>query len=518
MAIASRLDSSGNFYIQPTGVFDEVTIVPVIYGGLTLTYTFTSGVATASFGGKTIVGNPGSGQNGGGTYSITGTATVVGTIATGGANGGAGGNGATTGLSGGGGGGAIGGNKGGDDTNGNAGTPATHTDVSGLFAAVTGSGQSSSVFGNGNQFAGGGGTGGSATTPSIPSSGGNAAIVFQYQISGTNYFQLINSSSGNGSFTFPSLTNYVKIWAIGQGATGQVGSGSGPFSGWGGHAGGVGYGVFDGTSLTYSPSASLLDSSGDCFIPTSGMFDEITIHPISGGIARRQDSSGNYYIAGIFDETTPMGTTNSVLFNGTNQYLTVPANTNLVLSGSSYTVEWWMYPLLVNGTQQDLIDKNTAGNYAYTFRMETDNTLTFYTDTPSVGSNLKTAALVANTWYHIAATYDGTTTRLFLNGSLSASNNTTFAINAAYDTSQTLYIGARSYLSSMLYKGYISNIRIVKGTALYTSAFTPSTTPLTAVSGTQLLTCQSPTIIDNSVNAFTITNNGTANVSYIAPF
>jgi len=190
-------------------------------------------------------------------------------------------------------------------------------------------------------------------------------------------------------------------------------------------------------------------------------------------------------------------------FNGSS-YLTVPASTNLVLYGSNYTIEFWIYPTLINGTQQDLINKNFASTYGYTFRIETDNTMTYYTD----GGSIKTTALTANRWYHVAATWDGTTTRLFLNGFL-ANSSTTMAITSGGDLStQVLYIGARAYDFSMKYNGYISNIRIIKGSANYISSFSPQNTPLTAISGTQLLTAQSSTIIDNSPNAFTITNSG----------
>jgi hypothetical protein len=50
----------------------------------------------------------------------------------------------------------------------------------------------------------------------------------------------------------------------------------------------------------------------------------------------------------------------------------------------------------------------------------------------------------------------------------------------------TFQIGYRS--SSEFYTGYISNFRVVKGTAVYTSAFTPPTSPVTAITNTSLLT------------------------------
>lgn len=68
---------------------------------------------------------------------------------------------------------------------------------------------------------------------------------------------------------------------------------------------------------------------------------------------------------------------------------------------------------------------------------------------------------------------------------------------------------------------YISNYRFVKGTAVYDptqTTYTVPTAPLAAISGTSLLTCQSPTTIsDASTNNFTITNNG-ATASSLSPF
>jgi hypothetical protein len=84
-------------------------------------------------------------------------------------------------------------------------------------------------------------------------------------------------------------------------------------------------------------------------------------------------------------------------------------------------------------------------------------------------------------------------------------------------TGSTTYIGCETAEGSF-FNGYISNLRVIKGTAVYTTTFTPSTTPLTAIANTSLLTCQSPRFIDNSINNLTITKNGDTSVQRFSPF
>jgi hypothetical protein len=64
--------------------------------------------------------------------------------------------------------------------------------------------------------------------------------------------------------------------------------------------------------------------------------------------------------------------------------------------------------------------------------------------------------------------------------------------------------------------GYLSNMRVLKGSG-YTSVTVP-TAPLTAITNTSLLTCQSNRFIDNSSNAFALTATGTPSVQAFSPF
>ena len=130
----------------------------------------------------------------------------------------------------------------------------------------------------------------------------------------------------------------------------------------------------------------------------------------------------------------------------------------------------------------------------------------------SVADQLSTANQPATgVWTHIAVTRSGTTAYIFFNGILQASGTVVYNF-----LSGTTVIGTD--LGSGYVNGAISNLRSIVGTALYTSNFTPPAAPLTAVSGTQLLTLQNSSIVDNSTNAYTITNNNSVTTSVVAPF
>jgi hypothetical protein len=104
--------------------------------------------------------------------------------------------------------------------------------------------------------------------------------------------------------------------------------------------------------------------------------------------------------------------------------------------------------------------------------------------------------------------------RCFINGAL----DTTVTSSYNFNNAGTFYVGVYGSGSVNYFNGYMSNVRCVKGSAVYTSAFTPSTTPLTAITNTSLLTCADNRFIDDSTNNFTITRNGDVSVQRFSPF
>jgi len=233
------------------------------------------------------------------------------------------------------------------------------------------------------------------------------------------------------------------------------------------------------------------------------------------------DSSTNNFTITRNGNTTqgsfsPYGSNWSNYFDGSGDYLTVADNTALDLGSSNFTLECWLYST-VGTSNECVINKGYNNSQSYLIFLDA-NTAGFFGSsngsTFDICSNASIGSVPKNTWTHLAVCRSGSSIRLFNNGALI----TTVTSSASFSNSADNFIIGSTVAGSFYYNGYLSNVRLVKGTALYTSAFTPSTTPLTAITNTSLLTCQSNRFIDNSANNFTVTATGNTSVQRFNPF
>jgi hypothetical protein len=169
-------------------------------------------------------------------------------------------------------------------------------------------------------------------------------------------------------------------------------------------------------------------------------------------------------------------------FDGSGDYLSVANSTSLQLSNADWTIECWVYVTSTTGNQR--IISQSDSNYEFAFYMAS-GALTAYSFQSAGTQNfaISMGTLVVNQWYHIAATRSGSTIRAFVNGSQVGS--ATFS--GTIDTRTGGWKIGSSYTGTENFSGYITDSRIVKGTAVYTAAFTPPTAPLTAITNTSLL-------------------------------
>ena len=206
-------------------------------------------------------------------------------------------------------------------------------------------------------------------------------------------------------------------------------------------------------------------------------------------------------------------------FSGGASVLSIADNEAFTYGTNNFTIEYWINPTS-HPTNAYMIGQSETNDVC--------NVLSYTTSGfPKFGVSVNgsswtfiitsSVALVLGAWSHVACVRNGTRWSIYLNGVETAF--TTQSITP-FNMTQPLKIGAAGGSSTYAYSidGYLSNVRIVNGTAVYTSAFTPSTSPLTAITNTVLLTCQSPTFVDNSVNGFTVTSIGVPTVQPISPF
>ena len=210
-------------------------------------------------------------------------------------------------------------------------------------------------------------------------------------------------------------------------------------------------------------------------------------------------------------ETAYSGSYYSNYFDGSGDYLTAPANTAFALGTGDFTIEGWLYFTTNQNFGPMFISSTTGVGDALHIQISSANKVRITNETTEL--LLATNAISLSTWTHIAVVRSGSTLSIYQNGTLNGTttNSTNFTQNGAV-------LGYEMVGGNYYYTGYISNLRVVKGTAVYTTTFTPPTAPLTAVSGTQLLTCQSNRFIDNSTNNFTITVNGDTSIKSFNPF
>jgi hypothetical protein len=207
-------------------------------------------------------------------------------------------------------------------------------------------------------------------------------------------------------------------------------------------------------------------------------------------------------------------------FNGSS-WISVPDSTDLDLaSGTSWTMEAWVFNTASGVTRTILGSQNSAGDLNFVLDINSSNKVSvrWTNSTPTNYAVTDTSDFPLNQWVHVAGVNNGGTMSLYVDG---VSKGTPVSISGTFrNLSSVVSVGRGGDYAGQYFTGFISNARIVNGTAIYTGAYTPSTTPLTDVTNTKLLTCQSNRFIDTNtqVSAKTVTVGGTPSVQAFSPF
>ena len=229
---------------------------------------------------------------------------------------------------------------------------------------------------------------------------------------------------------------------------------------------------------------------------------------VQGGInSFHLDFSDNSSNAALGTDSSGLGTTlPGVDFDGTGDHLESADHADYSLGTNDFTIEFFLYPREFDNYQALVMkyaggpsnsswwisDNNAGGIYFYLY----------YNGSYELGILSSGATMNLNKWNHVACVRDGSTARIYINGVQAGTGNIgTVALN---DSATALRIGEDSQGSYDL-DGIMSNVRLINGTCLYPNGttFTVPSTPLTNVTNTKLLCCQS----SSSATAATVSPN-----------
>jgi len=206
----------------------------------------------------------------------------------------------------------------------------------------------------------------------------------------------------------------------------------------------------------------------------------------------------------------------SMYFNGIFDQLNIASHESLGFGTGDFTIEFWTkwggtFSSASGGAMVDLRGAVAAtGTVIYLSTAVTGGIIRFY-DGPA-NTEISTGIAITKEWTHIALARESGVWRIFINGTLAVSRTSSTNLGS----SQPIRIGQGINGWTTAYDGHISDLRIVKGTAIYTSNFTPPNERLESVPNTSLLTCHRPYYVDGSSNNHTVILGG--HIPKIEPF
>ena len=205
--------------------------------------------------------------------------------------------------------------------------------------------------------------------------------------------------------------------------------------------------------------------------------------------------------------------TGSVEIDGSGDYLSIPNTSDFRLGNNDFTIEGWAY-LSAFGTNRTLfaLFENATARRSYQLEVRSTGTVRFeWWYDGSTANNIDSASGIISlgSWNHYAVVRNGSTLTLYINGV--SANSSNVGTNSFFEnTTEPFLIGGnlQSAVFSQSWQGFVSNFRLIKGTALYISNFIPPTRKLIRLPGTVLLCCQDNTSVTTEATGKTITANG----------
>jgi len=244
------------------------------------------------------------------------------------------------------------------------------------------------------------------------------------------------------------------------------------------------------------------------------------------GLSTDTNKNGDNYVAYIFagGESTA-DTARSVDFDGSSDYLSIADSSDFALGSGDFTFEAWIKIDALNNSGAGWLTDWNNGALGWFFGTTATGGVAnrFIFGWSDTGSNINTidsghTVKADGQFHHYSVTRSGTTLYFFVDGNLIKTN--AGVTESFYNPSGAIAVGQNPDVggSAWLLDGKISNLRLVKGTCLYTTSFRPPTEPLTSITNTVLLCCNNSSVTGSTVTPSTITSVGSPTASTDSPF
>jgi Concanavalin A-like lectin/glucanases superfamily/Putative Ig domain len=294
--------------------------------------------------------------------------------------------------------------------------------------------------------------------------------------------------------------------------------------------------VFSNTTSTFTVTATDVGSDANARtfsltvtpIIDSQFSNTVLLLKTAGNTVIKDASSNNLPISVTGDARAsnfnPFGNSWSNYFDGTDDNLYVSSKSSIdwmISSGNSGTIEAWIYVTSYRAAASAYHHPSILGlgETYLNFGVRDGGTLRFYWYQGAETFLDSSTTIPLNTWTHVAAVVNGggsNNLKLYINGVNSGTGTFSNITWGAGSGGNDLRVGSEGGATSSKWLGYISNLR-VSNNAVYTTNFSPSTTPLTTTASTTLLTCHKNRFVDET-GTYTFTRNGDTKVSTWSPF
>ena len=209
-------------------------------------------------------------------------------------------------------------------------------------------------------------------------------------------------------------------------------------------------------------------------LPMEGANDVPIIQDLKGHVIC---VSGN---AKLSTAQSPVSVGSSLYLDGANSpgsYIYTADSEDWDFSTLPYTVEFWIYIVALDATETWLLHQSNGvgGQSPVHIKLSTTGQIVVDGSITNSGwhfTGLSTSALSLSAWHHIEVSDDGTTFRVFVDGAVGASRATW----SKTDSSYPLTLGGGYSSGDRESNIYLGPVRITKGVARHTSAFSIPTT------------------------------------------